>query len=123
MTTCAGLAALTGGVWFCHNLFLTTLRTVLQTIGVWGRLPWEAIVPILFVGTVGVSVAFVSLVLRTPLRWVLGGPVRSEQRAEYSSDPHYPSAPDHPSDADFRASELLSAATPHRGRALHCCGC
>ena len=86
VTTCAGLAALTGGVWFCHNLFLTSLRTLLETIGVWGRLPWEAIVTILFVVTVVVSVAFVSLVLRTPLRWVLGGPVRAEQRAEYAQD-------------------------------------
>jgi hypothetical protein len=27
-----------------------------------------------------VAVTFVSLLLRTPLRWVLGGPVRAEQR-------------------------------------------
>jgi hypothetical protein len=47
-------------------------------------LPWEATVTIVFVGTVLISVAFTSLVLRTRLRWVLGGPVRSEQRAGYS---------------------------------------
>jgi peptidoglycan/LPS O-acetylase OafA/YrhL len=77
------LAALTGGIWLSHNLFLTMLRSVLQTLGLRAVLPWEVTVGILFVGTCTVSVAFMSLILRTPLRWVLGGPVRSEQRAGY----------------------------------------
>jgi hypothetical protein len=82
-TTSAGLAALTGGVWLSHNLFLTSLRTVLGATGLRSSLPWEATVGILFLGTVLISGTFVSLVLRTRLRWVLGGPVRARQRAEY----------------------------------------
>ena len=35
--------------------------------------------------TVLISGTFVSLILRTRLRWVLGGPVRAEQRAEYEA--------------------------------------
>jgi hypothetical protein len=31
-----------------------------------------------------VTFTFSSLVARTPLRWVLGGPVRAEQRASYN---------------------------------------
>ena len=84
-TTSAGLAALTGGVWLSHNLFLTSLRTVLGATGLRSGLPWEATVGILFVGTVLISGTFVSLVLRTRLRWVLGGPVRARQRAEYDA--------------------------------------
>jgi peptidoglycan/LPS O-acetylase OafA/YrhL len=86
LTTSAGLAALTGGIWLSHNLFLTSLRAVLGGLGLRATLPWEAIVAILFVGTVLLSVAFTSLILRTPLKWVLGGPVRSQQRAEYEAD-------------------------------------
>ena len=84
-TTSAGLGALTGGVWLSHNLFLTSLRTILGTTGLRSDLPWELTVAILFFGTVLVSGTFVSVVLRTRLRWVLGGPVRSLQRAEYGA--------------------------------------
>jgi peptidoglycan/LPS O-acetylase OafA/YrhL len=84
-TTSAGLGALTGGVWLSHNLFLTSLRSLLGATGLRSALPWEATVAILFVGTVVISGTFVSLVLRTRLRWVLGGPVRAEQRAEYEA--------------------------------------
>jgi peptidoglycan/LPS O-acetylase OafA/YrhL len=84
-TTWAGLAAMTGGVWLSHNLFLTSLRTILGATGLRASLPWEATVGILFVGTVLISGTFVSLILRTRLRWVLGGPVRAEQRAEYDA--------------------------------------
>jgi hypothetical protein len=82
----AGLAALTGGIWLSHNLFLTSLRAVLGGLGLRASLPWEATVAILFFGTVLISVAFSSFILRTPLKWVLGGPVRSEQRTEYEAD-------------------------------------
>jgi peptidoglycan/LPS O-acetylase OafA/YrhL len=84
-TTSAGLGALTGGVWLSHNVFLTSLRGVLGGLGLRARLPWEVIVGILFVGTVLISGTFVALLLRTRLRWVLGGPVRAEQRAEYDA--------------------------------------
>jgi hypothetical protein len=84
-TTWAGLSAMTGGVWLSHNLFLTSLRSVLGATGLRASLPWEATVGIHFVGTVLISGTFVSLILRTRLRWVLGGPVRAEQRAEYDA--------------------------------------
>jgi hypothetical protein len=86
-TTSAGLAALIGGVWLSHNLFLTSLRAVLGGLGLRASLPWEATVAILFFGTVLLSVALVAVILRTPLKWILGGPVRSERRAEYEADP------------------------------------
>jgi peptidoglycan/LPS O-acetylase OafA/YrhL len=77
------LAALTGGVYFGHTLFIQITRSVLDVTGLRTRLPWEAVVAILFVGVVGLTGTFAALVLRTPLRWVLGGPVRSEQRTCY----------------------------------------
>jgi peptidoglycan/LPS O-acetylase OafA/YrhL len=101
-TTTAGLGALTGGVWLSHNLFLTSLRSLLGAVGLRSALPWEATVALLFVGTVLISGTFVSLILRTRLRWVLGGPVRAEQRAEYDA---------------LRASPLLSAGQAPSGNA------
>jgi peptidoglycan/LPS O-acetylase OafA/YrhL len=79
------LAALTGGVYFGHTLFIQITRFVLDGTGLSTRLPWEAVVAILFVGVVGLTGTFAALVLRTPLRWVLGGPVRAEQRASYNA--------------------------------------
>jgi membrane-bound acyltransferase YfiQ involved in biofilm formation len=77
------LAGLTGGVFFAHTIFITLIRSALTASGLRAELPWEATVAILFVGTVSFTGAFVALVLRTPLRWVLGGPVRAEERASY----------------------------------------
>jgi peptidoglycan/LPS O-acetylase OafA/YrhL len=82
--TSSGLAALTGGVWLSHNLFLTSLRAVLGATGLRATFPWELTVATLFVGTVALSASFVALVLRTRFRWVLGGPLRSAQRASYA---------------------------------------
>jgi peptidoglycan/LPS O-acetylase OafA/YrhL len=79
----AYLAGLTGGIFFAHTIFINLIRSGLTRSGLRANLPWEATVIILFVGTVLLSGTFVALVLRTPLRWVLGGPVRSEERASY----------------------------------------
>ena len=76
-------AGLTGGIFFAHTIFINLIRSALTTSGLLAHLPWEATVTILFVGTVSLTGTFVALVLRTPLRWVLGGPVRSEERASY----------------------------------------
>ena len=81
----AYLAGLTGGVFFAHTLFIDLIRSTLDRTGLRTSLPWEAIVAILFVGTVACTGTFIALILRTPLRWVLGGPVRSEQRASYNT--------------------------------------
>ena len=79
----AYLAGLTGGIFFAHTIFINLIRSELTRSGLRAHLPWEATVIILFVGTVSLTGIFVALVLRTPLRWVLGGPVRSEERASY----------------------------------------
>jgi peptidoglycan/LPS O-acetylase OafA/YrhL len=79
----AYLAGLTGGVFFAHTLFINLIRDVLDVTGLRTSLPWEATVAILFVGTVACTAGFTALVLHTPLRWVLGGPLRSKQRASY----------------------------------------
>ena len=81
------LAGLTGGVFFAHSLFLNLIRSALDLSGLGTSLPWEAIVAILFVGTAGVTGTCVAIVLRTPLRWVLGGPLRSAQRSSYMALP------------------------------------
>ena len=76
-------AALTGGIFFAHTIFITLIRSALTASGLRAQLPWEVTVLILFVGTVTCTGTFIALVLRTPLRWVLGGPVRSEERESY----------------------------------------
>ena len=75
------LAELTGGFYFCHILFVNMIRAILYSNLVGGEhLPWPIRTAIFYVGTAVVAVTFVSLITRTPLRWVLGGPVRAEQR-------------------------------------------
>jgi hypothetical protein len=81
---------------FAHTLFITIIRSALTASGLRASLPWEATVAILFVGTVAITGTFVSIVVRTPLRWVLGGPVRSEERASYVRRGSTPFAPSHP---------------------------
>jgi membrane-bound acyltransferase YfiQ involved in biofilm formation len=83
LPSAAYLAGLTGGIFFAHTIFINLLRSALTSSGLAAHLPWYAIVAILFLGTVASTGAFVALVLRTRLRWVLGGPVRSEERASY----------------------------------------
>jgi membrane-bound acyltransferase YfiQ involved in biofilm formation len=83
LPSAAYLAGLTGGIFFAHTIFINLLRSALDSSGLATHLPWYATVAILFVGTVAATGTFVALVLRTPLRWVLGGPVRSEERASY----------------------------------------
>jgi len=91
----AYLAGLSGGIFFAHTLFINPIRSVLNETGLSASLPWETTVAILFVGTVSVTGTFVALVLRTPLCWVLGGPVRSQQRAAYNSPQHVSAVGEH----------------------------
>jgi hypothetical protein len=77
----AYLAGLTGGFYFCHVLFINTVRAALYSSLIGGsNLPWPIRSAIFYVGTAVLAVTFASLITRTPLRWVLGGPVRAEQR-------------------------------------------
>jgi hypothetical protein len=75
------LAGLTGGIFLCHVLFINLVRTALGDTGLTAHLGWAGMVAVTFVLTLGSAALFTSLILRTPLRWVLGGPVRAEQRA------------------------------------------
>jgi membrane-bound acyltransferase YfiQ involved in biofilm formation len=75
------VAELTGGIFLSHVLFINVVRLGLYSHFVGGtHLVWPLKALVFFVGTAGLAVLFVSLILRTPLRWVLGGPVRAEQR-------------------------------------------
>jgi peptidoglycan/LPS O-acetylase OafA/YrhL len=85
LPTTAYWASLTGGVFFAHTLFIDMIRAALSASGLRAALPWEFTVVILFAGTVIAAATLSALVLRSPLRWVLGGPVRSEQRASYDA--------------------------------------
>ncbi len=75
------LASLTGGIFFCHVLFINLVRSALGTTGLGAHLGWAGTVAVTFAMTLLLSGLFTALVLRTPLRWVLGGPVRAEQRS------------------------------------------
>jgi NADH:ubiquinone oxidoreductase subunit 6 (subunit J) len=83
----AYFAGLTGGIFFAHTLFLDMFRAALTSIGLRASLPWEATVAILFVSAVLVTGTLVAIEVRSPFRWVLGGPVRSKQRAFYTAHP------------------------------------
>jgi peptidoglycan/LPS O-acetylase OafA/YrhL len=75
------LAELSGGFYLCHVLFINMVRAALYSSFVGGtHLAWPLRTAIFYVGTAVVAVTFVSLIVRSPLRWVLGGPVRAEQR-------------------------------------------
>jgi peptidoglycan/LPS O-acetylase OafA/YrhL len=75
------LAELTGGFYLCHVLFINMIRAALYSGLIGGtHLPWPIRTITFYVGTAVVAVAFVALIVRTPLRWVLGGPVRPVQK-------------------------------------------
>jgi peptidoglycan/LPS O-acetylase OafA/YrhL len=76
-------AGITGGFFFAHNLFLTMSRAFIHRIGLSSHISWEVEVPLLLVATIILTTAFVAIILRTPLRWVLGGPDRALQRSAY----------------------------------------
>ncbi len=75
------LAGLTGGIFLCHVIFINLVRSGLGATGLTPHLGWAGMVAVTFVLTMGSAALFTALILRTPLRWVLGGPVRAEQRA------------------------------------------
>jgi len=80
------LAGLTGGIFFCHILFLNLIRTGLGDAGISAHLDWAELVGLTFVLTIGCTALCTGLLLRTPLSWVLTGPVRAEQRARLGVD-------------------------------------
>ena len=81
------LAELTGGFYFCHVLFINMVRAIVYSSFVGGtHWAWPLRTAIFYVGTAIVAVAFVSLIVRSPLRWILGGPVRAEQRVRDNAE-------------------------------------
>ena len=65
---------------------LNLLRSALGATGLRDHMGWVEIVAVLFVGSLLITGAATAVILRTRLRWVLGGPVRSEQRARLGTD-------------------------------------
>ncbi len=81
------VAELTGGFYLCHVLFINMIRAALYSGLIGGaHLPWPIRTATFYVGTAVVATTFVSLILHTPLRWVLGGPVRAEQRVRDNAE-------------------------------------
>lgn len=92
---------LSGGIYFSHVLVLELVLTALGGIGIRAAAPWGVVSAVLFVATVGLSAALVSLLLRSPLRFVLTGPNRTTERATLRWAPPPlnglpPSAPSNP---------------------------
>ena len=80
------LAGLTGGIFFCHVLFLNLVRTALGDSGIAPHLGWAGLVAVTFVLTIACAGVCTGLLLLTPLGWVFTGPVRAEQRARLGVD-------------------------------------
>ncbi|HEY1653042.1 MAG TPA: acyltransferase [Acidimicrobiales bacterium] len=80
------LAGLTGGIFFSHVLFLNLLRSALGDSGIAKHLGWAGLVAVTFVLTIVCAGVCTGLLLLTPLRRVLTGPVRAEQRARLGVD-------------------------------------
>lgn len=72
---------LSGGIYFSHVLVLELVLSALGGIGLRTAVPWGVVSAVLFVATLGLSAVVVSLLLRSPLRWVLTGPDRTAERA------------------------------------------
>ncbi len=80
------LAGLTGGIYFCHVLFLNLIRDALDDSGIAAHLGWAGLVVVTFVLTITCAALCTTLLLRTPLGWALTGPLRAEQRARLGMD-------------------------------------
>ena len=76
-----------GGYYFAHVLVLQIIFTLVAHAGWTQPTDWGTGSAIIFFGTMVATGALVSLLWRTPLRWVLTGPDRSAERAAW---PAYP---------------------------------
>jgi len=74
------LSDLTSGIFFSHVLFITPVRSALDDWGIASHVGWAGTVALTYVATLGLAGGFTALVLKTPARWVLTGPLRAEQR-------------------------------------------
>lgn len=70
-----------GGYYFSHVLVLQLIFSGLVAAGMTVDDPWWVVGLVLFVGTVGCTALLVTIVQRTPLRFILTGPNRTDERA------------------------------------------
>ena len=103
------LAGLTGGIFFCHVLFLNLIRTLLGDSGIAPHLGWAGLVALTFVLTMACAGVFTGLLLLTPLRRVFTGPVRAEQRARLGVDARTAETHTTSSDGDVAPSGAVRA--------------
>jgi surface polysaccharide O-acyltransferase-like enzyme len=75
-----------GGFYLAHVLVLQLIVQVLESTGVRNDISWVGTSWILFFGTLAGTSLLVALLLRTPLRFVLTGPNRSDQRHDLRPD-------------------------------------
>ena len=76
-----------GGYYLAHVLVLQLVLMALTRSGFRNAVPWGAVSAVLFAGTVAGTAVLVSVLLRTPLRWVLTGPDRTGERARLRWSP------------------------------------
>lgn len=76
-----------GGFYLAHILVLRIVFSVLTHHGLTGPSTWKVASLLTYVGTVIFTGLLVWILLRTPLRWILTGPVRSKQRAAMTPYP------------------------------------
>jgi peptidoglycan/LPS O-acetylase OafA/YrhL len=81
------LAGLTGGIFFCHVLFIELVLSALGMTGLGPHLGWFGKVAVLYVSTLLLAGTFTALALRTPFAWPLTGPIRSTQRTRLGRRP------------------------------------
>jgi peptidoglycan/LPS O-acetylase OafA/YrhL len=72
---------LSGGIYFSHVLVLELVLSALGGLGLRTAVSWGVVSPVLFLCTLVLSATLVTLLLRSPLRWVLTGPNRTAERA------------------------------------------
>jgi len=82
----AWLSTASGGIYLAHVLVLQLLYRALESSGATNDMSWVDTSWILFFGTLVGATVLVGLLLRTPLRFLLTGPNRSEQRLELRPD-------------------------------------
>jgi peptidoglycan/LPS O-acetylase OafA/YrhL len=80
------LATASGGIYLAHVLVLQLIDRALKSSGATNDMSWVDTSWILFFGTLAGATVLVGLFLHTPLRFILTGPNRSEQRHELRPD-------------------------------------
>jgi fucose 4-O-acetylase-like acetyltransferase len=75
-----------GGIYLAHVFVLQLIYELLESTGLTDNMSWVGTSWILFSGSLTGASLLVAILLRTPLRFVLTGPNRSEQRHDLRPD-------------------------------------